>query len=530
MAKQKQSDTRAVAGIDSSGVLALLLCLLLLGLAVLIGHATGTLGLSDFDTCWLLGTGREIMAHKSIPAAEPFSFTFNELGRPYMVHQWLSDTIYFLVQQAGGLQGLLYVGTVLGAFSLGVMPALSVSKLKKGGAAAIALMALATFTSVLRLLLRPELFSFACLSIWLTLLNELRNNEPTEMPRWRLVFAFAVLMVLWVNLHSGFLLGSTLLLFFVAEQLLIANRRRKFDGTAILALVLTLAAAFCNPYGFKLLEYDIKLMNSPVKAVVTEMMPITPDFVANPCILAYLVLIVCCIFVVTSAFKQCPDEEQRIRYIFTTILMAASVCQAFVSRRFVNFSAIVLLYQSIYILRTLSASIANETEATSLQHHLRRLIGNRRVTAGLVIICALVGTTVATAQRAPTLPQKVSALIPPFKAIEFIKAHPLSGRVYNDSHFGSMLIWYCPQHPKVFIDTRYDEYELDFVRTYGETLWGHNYEELFDRYKIDWIFIKPYAPLVRLLSQDKRWQLIYGDEASVIFKRVGSPSAFQVQD
>ncbi|HEY9755383.1 MAG TPA: hypothetical protein V6C97_09485 [Oculatellaceae cyanobacterium] len=530
MAKENQSNSGSRAGIGPPFILALLLCLLVLATAVLIGHATGTLGLSDFDTCWLLATGREIVSGKSIPAVEPFSFTFSGLGRTYVAHQWLSATAFYLVQHAVGLQGLLYFGTILAVVSLVAVPVFSMSTIKKGSASIIALMALASFTTVLRLFARPELFSMVCLAVCMILLNALRNDAPTEKPRWSLVFYLAALIVLWVNLHSGFLLGCVLIVFFVVEQLVVSNRLRKFDGTAVATLIALIGATLCNPYGFKLVDYDIRLMNSPVKTVVTEMMPITPDYIANPCILAFVAMSICCIFVLISAFKNCSEKEQRIRYIFTATLMAASVCLAFLSRRFVNFSALILLYQSLYIQRTLSAKFAEETFTKSVQHHLIELARNKRMVVGLILLSAVSGTTMAIAQRSPTLPQTISALIPPFKAIEFISAHPLPGRVYNDAHFGSMLTWYCPQRPKVFIDTRYDEYELDFVRTYGETLWGHNYEKLFNRYKIDWIFIKPQAPLVRMLLGDKHWRLVYGDEAAVIFQRSGTASAFQAQD
>jgi hypothetical protein len=137
----------------------------------------------------------------------------------------------------------------------------------------------------------------------------------------------------------------------------------------------------------------------------------------------------------------------------------------------------------------------------------------------MLVLVSIVVTGVLAAQQTLMLPQQ-SHFIPPFKAIDYLKDHLPPGNVYNEPYFGSMLIWYRPESPKVFIDTRFDIYESVFLKDYGEALFGNDYEQLFDRYKISWVFLRPFAPLVDILSKDPKWETCYRDDCSVIMKLV----------
>jgi hypothetical protein len=371
-------------------------------------------------------------------------------------------------------------------------------------------------------------------------------------------------MALWVNLHSGFAFGLCLLLYFNIEAVIIFLAAKKispvqatkigdsadslkssasFNFTAPLALLTTGCATLANPYGIRLITFVTGMFTSPSKAYITEMLPIVPQNLAKPELWPFIIflgLAVTNIVQLASENEQFeePDTTQKAKRYCSLALIAITVLVAFSSRRFVSLCVLTTLFQLISIncekLRKRSVTInvtdveskAEPAHALCVSYCLQKLqLGSLKIRA-LLLAISLIATGILLSQQTLTLPQQTN-FTPPFKALEYIAAHQPSGNIYNDPHFGSMLIWYRPDAPKVFIDTRFDMYESMFLRDFGEALFGNGYEELFDRYKISWVFLKPIAPLVQILGRDPNWQTCYQDDCSVIMKRVETKSQKQ---
>jgi hypothetical protein len=47
------------------------------------------------------------------------------------------------------------------------------------------------------------------------------------------------------------------------------------------------------------------------------------------------------------------------------------------------------------------------------------------------------------------------------------------------------------------------------------------WQQLLDRYRVDWVMIAPERPLARWLGIDPGWRRIYRDETAVVFVRAG---------
>jgi hypothetical protein len=91
--------------------------------------------------------------------------------------------------------------------------------------------------------------------------------------------------------------------------------------------------------------------------------------------------------------------------------------------------------------------------------------------------------------------------------------------VFNDAQFGDMLIWYTPGIP-VFIDTRYDMHGEQAAADYLSMISAKgDWQALFDRYKIDWVFVPASAEIVRPLQADGHWSVVFSADEAIVMKR-----------
>src|SRR2546427_5258822 len=72
----------------------------------------------DPDLWWHLQTAKDIVATKSIPHVDSYSFT--KTGTEWVTHEWLSELLMYAIYRVSGLGGLILVfsGAITGAFLL----------------------------------------------------------------------------------------------------------------------------------------------------------------------------------------------------------------------------------------------------------------------------------------------------------------------------------------------------------------------------------------------------------------------------
>ena len=165
------------------------------------------------DLFWHLASGREILASRSIPRADPFSFAGD--GGPWVDHEWLwQAAAHGVYATAAGGRGptpdakggyaliLFGVLTVLAAFCIALW-ALAREDLPAGAIAALGLVAAEVARE--RMMVRPETASLLFLAVFLYLLG---RGEPGLRRGVRLALVAAV----WANVHPAALLAPVLVL------------------------------------------------------------------------------------------------------------------------------------------------------------------------------------------------------------------------------------------------------------------------------------------------------------------------------
>src|SRR5262249_25691254 len=108
-------------------------------------------------------------------------------------------------------------------------------------------------------------------------LNELMRYREQHAGR---LWTLPIVMVLWVNVHGGFVLGLGLLgLFLIGETVDWLRSRRPFPRQLLLVGVLTVVAASINPAGPQMLFYPLTYYSqkeNPSFQIVTEFQ--SPNF------------------------------------------------------------------------------------------------------------------------------------------------------------------------------------------------------------------------------------------------------------
>jgi len=158
--------------------------------------------LNDCDTGYHIRAGEYIIDTLSIPKQDIFSFLTPPL--PWTAHEWLSEVIMGMVHRAFGLTGIV----ILFSFIISVVYYLLFKILRKndGNIIIIAfIVILVMAASKIHWLARPHIFSLLLMVIWYYLLDEYQYNHKNYL------YFFPPIMLLWVNLHGGFLAGFILI-------------------------------------------------------------------------------------------------------------------------------------------------------------------------------------------------------------------------------------------------------------------------------------------------------------------------------
>ena len=226
---------------------------LLLGLAIflhIVAYAGTVLG--DPDTYWHIAIGRSILTNHAVPHHGIFSGTMWDA--PWVAHEWLGEVLLALLFDHFGWVGVVAATALCAAAAL----ALLLRELLRVLAPVHALIGvvLAYFLTLPHILARPDIFALPILVAWAAALSAARMKHRAPSG-W-----IALLMMLWANLHGGYMFGLGLAALFAGEALIAAaDWRSRVAAVRAWALfgALSLAAALITPFGIEGLLLPLRL-------------------------------------------------------------------------------------------------------------------------------------------------------------------------------------------------------------------------------------------------------------------------------
>jgi hypothetical protein len=320
-------------------------------------------------------------------------------------------------------------------------------------------------------------------------------------------------MIVWVNLHAGYLIGLVLIgaviagvvldAWFAGEKLASHWPQLK---TLVLVLVACLVAVNLNPQGPRIFVFPFEFFLSPVQQ----------DQIVD---------------------WLSPDFHQRELLPLLGLIMLTSGSLALSPKR-VRPSELLLYLATLYMTlksnrhMAIFALIAGPLFADYLQHWLEttrftRMFspststnsGRRKIIFNVILLVPLIACLIKLKSVIYSPPTQGQIGVP-LNAVSYLKANGITGNTFTDPNiWGGYLIWETPSNP-VYIDGRIDMYGDEFMREYlgiihGTTRW----QGAFDKYGVQVAIVSPTSLLRFQLEQSPQWQQLYRDEMAVVFRR-----------
>jgi hypothetical protein len=458
--------------------------------------------LSDGDFWWHLKTGEYILNTRSIPRTDFFSFT--NYGRAWVAHEWLSEAIFYVIYSSLGFNVLIVVFALLTALAFWIAFKRSSSNPLIGGTVAL----IGVWAILPNVGVRPRIFTLLLSSVYLALLGRyVRRAEGREI--WWLV----PLMVLWVNLHGGFLMGLVLIgLTIVGIPLDAWANREKLSSslpqlkTLFMVLVACMLAACLNPHGIWIYKFPFEIFLSPIQQQTVNDW-LSPNFHQSEAVPLFMLILG-----TIAAFALSPKRPK----LSEVILFLATLYMTLKSQRHVAILALVAVpLMADYLQNWITARSDGKLFGPVAPNG-----GNRRATIvtvlfllPLVVFAWKLKTTVFEA------PAQV-AIDAPVKAVEYMQQNRIVGKTLTDPNiWGGYLIWKMPSNP-VYIDGRIDMYGDEFVKEYLYITLGYiDWREPLDRYGVQIAIVAPKSVLATGMRNAPNWQQVYQDELAVVFTR-----------
>jgi hypothetical protein len=449
--------------------------------------------LSHWDLAWHLAAGDLIRAQGSVPFYDPWSFTSG--GRQWFNLSWLWDVFASALFQYGNFIGLILFVVACGAAIAGYLASVCLSS----GASPIAVC-----ISVLSACLLYPAFAAAYPNIYLAVSPNISTmvfsvifyGECLKKRCGR--FWLPAIMVLWANLHGGFLLGLVIVGVFCGVALL------KRDWTNFKAYGFVAAgcavATLINPLGWNIYQGLATVLGHFSQAYITEWWPYYRNIAIPGSIPGIIYILAFIALEVRYRSGMCPIEARLLSWLFLFV--------GFYQFRYMSFF---FLFSTVPLALHLDGLLPKRQNSYAVQEALSA--------AGIILACAL-PVVYLHLDPALGLPQMLSE-----QDVLYLQTHAPHARLLNHWNNGGVLIFHTRGSVPVFVDGRASTaYPDALLRDYfklvqsefDETAWN----AVLEKYGIDTVlWVRAHDELRRFLVEKKGWRETYtGSYASIYVK------------
>jgi Tfp pilus assembly protein PilF len=491
-----------------------ILCAVVLTYAVFAGLRTVT----DWDLGWQLAMGRWILQHHRIPSTDVFSYTAN--GRPW-IYPVGSGIIFYLVYRIGHYALLSWLGALTCAGTVALL-------LRRSSLFTAALALLAIPRIALRSTPRAEIFTMVLLAAFLSLLWQ--HYEEGRARLWLL----PLLMLAWVNLHPGFVVGIAMLggyLLLEGFELIWGDRRNAALDRLARAwpwILASLIATLANPWGWKIYPWVAEFM-SPIAShsqwiaewaapSITWQTVIGGLSLSHPNTLVLLLLVVA--IAIPAALWQ--------RKIGAAALLAGA---AYFGIRHTRLEALFGIMAVVIAGAVLSLPL--RSLARKLDPKMRPIVAVGACCFLIILACQW-GFQLAT-NRSYLAATDIASFGTglgwwfPEGAASFLERENIPGHIFNSYSEGGFITWRLGPKYSDYIDGRGTPFGGELmersVKLMGSAPDSPAWQEEAERYDINAIIVPlgRYQALEQFpLSQfcsSSTWQPVYLDETSAVFLR-----------
>jgi len=428
---------------------------------------------------------------------DPYSFTAH--GNPWINHEWLSELIFYGIYRYFGDAGLLF-----GKLGIGVCIVTLLTRLCRYRKRMPMVYAIVMILSISVIspgfMIRPQVFSFLLFTLFFYFFYLYFEQGKNYL------FLLPGLMIVWVNLHGGFLIGWA----FMAVIVLWKTLARLFDhptddrlGAIWIWFLLSSLATLANPYGYKLLYFLFHSLS-----MLRDISEWTPLPLWDRSMLGLKILIILFIGCILKYFSKSKGWEN----VGIVITLFASLRH----QRHMPFFGIIVAPYVIFGLSTFILDLQRKFSKLVLTDISRYIFAIFFCFQISYLIYQGVGRYIDTGFRIVVDPQTY-----PVQAVQFIKINNMKGNLLVPFEWGEYAIWKLYPDCKVSIDGR-------FRTVYPETVIRDHFiadndregwQALIRKYPSDILLVRQIPFFQDLVKNKTEWTYVYSDSIGIVFIR-----------
>jgi hypothetical protein len=494
---------------------------------LLFSLAAGSLAprlLGDAGIGWHIRTGGLILASKVVPRIDPFS---TMAGQPWYAWEWLYDVLASALHRIAGLNGVVFVSAfaIAGTFVLAFRRMLARGT---GPIVAILLLLLTVFASSIHFFARPHIISWLLTVVWFEVLRDFESTGNL-----RRLFWLPPMMLLWVNVHGGFLVGLALIgLFFVAAVVGAVGPRDTASKTRTLGLLIVGASAtvvtFVNPYGYHLHVHIYRyLTDSFLMDHIDEFL--SPNFhgMAQKCF-ALLVLL-------TIAAAAMAREEIKTSELL--VIAFAVYSGLYAARNIPVASLLLILIIAPWISESLRGWSARgeglpgvtgglllwarfEERMGALESSLR----GHWLPAAVVLLGAWACLQGGSFAGRKVMDAHFDPVRFPVSAVEWLSQQGVREPVFCPDNWGGYVIYQRYPEASVVVDDRHDFYGDAYLKQYLKVVKIEpGWDQALAGIGASWVLVPDRSAIATLLREVPAWRLVYHDGTAAVFQQNSRP-------
>ena len=491
----------------------------------------------DPDFFWHIKTGEWIWQHKSLPSTDPFAYTSagHQTSREHFILTsfWLSQVTYHLLYLASGLPGIVFLRFLIAGILLFVF-----WKRNHGDNIVYLSLIMIFLTFFLKLypVERPQVFSFLFFAMLLSMLERIRETDFKESAGWQagkltslcravpIYFSVPLLMMVWANMHPGFIVGQATLIFYVVMEGVkyLQPSFRPMEKQAYKKLCLTATAgiviSFANPNIYHVwqeyLQYKTPSEHWNLSAAYIS--SLNPDYMSS------------------LQFFVWSNDYAEILYWFIIVLAVAALAINWRRTDITDLAFLAVLgFISFAAVRYSFFFMAAALPVISRSFSREGLLRFSRIAIPPIALFSSLFFSWGERNNFEALGSgvKINNYLCPVKAADFIIANNIRGNMYNVYEWGGYLIWRLAPERQVFGDPR-DIFEetarestlMDNANA-DEASGNPAWKAIAQKHGMEYMVIHiaqmtgRVIPLFFALMQDRDWLPVFADINAVIFVR-----------
>jgi hypothetical protein len=486
-----------------------------------------TMTVFDPDFWWHLASGRWMWQNKSLLHEDPFNFAVfpseSSLRRDFVLKQyWLSQLLFYAVYSIAGFKGI-----VLLRASVFTAMFYTIYRLMRGEGVgrlvSVPLIYLASMAVIKEFSYvgdKPQMWTSLISVILIYVLEHMKRGE-----KWT-YYMLPALMVLWANMHAGFVLGDIIITIYLASAVVFRTGSKSFYVSTALALLLSglnpkgymaflrVFSTMLNIESVRYLENIVESQSIFSHASLAGILKTLPFF-------SSLLIISLAAFALNIRNSGKMKRELVLLYVLVFLMGLKSI-------RYIIFFATVASFITAVNLRDVTAAVGRLAPKTMTLKKSFSVLA-------IVIILVLSADLAARGAGMTSLHKEKPYVNDYGGVVDFMKRTGLKGNIFNDYAVGGYLIWWLYPDIKVFTDGRAISYAgFDLFRHVVDrpqaplSRYDHTpvYERALESFNMD-IAVLPGCDKVsgttialsHTLIEDKRWAIVYADAHAIVFMR-----------